>query len=149
MNFFTSQSSLNHALAHKLEAHFKPLGIAAFSRCCRFRCTATYADDPVFEDLSRDQGIYFIRFHLDGMNYNERPKGASAYYCDFDYLMREWESEKALLVQWCSILGLKPGDYTIEKPRNENIRVLIDFAAPYILEESSDNDCLSYMDMEA
>ena len=134
---------INHPLAMKLEAHFKPLGVAAFSRCCRYGCTDTYAEDPAFKEISRDQGIYFIRFHLDGMNYDDQPENFFAYYQDFDYLMQEWESEQPLLVKWCSILGLKPSEYTIVKPENENQSIMVKFSEPFSMEppkEPSDDD---------
>jgi hypothetical protein len=140
---FPNVPGINHALAMKLEAHFKPLGVAAFSRCCRYGCTDTYAEDPAFKEISRDQGIYFIRFCLDGMNYDDQPEKFVAYYQDFDYLMQEWESEKALLVKWCSILGLKPSEYTIVKPENENQSIMVKFSEPFSMEppeEPSDDD---------
>ena len=139
---YANRMRMNRALGLKLEAHFKPLGIAAFTCCCRYRCTDTYAeDDPAFDEISRDQGIYFMRFNLDGMNYNETPEGFYAFYQDFDFLMQEWESEKELLVKWCTIIGLKPSEYTIDKPENAAKGIHVSFSKPFSLEPIPQEVC--------
>ena len=34
----------------------------------------------------------------------------------YEYLDEHWDEECDLLKRWCSVLGLKEGDYSIEKP---------------------------------
>ncbi len=123
----------NKALQEKLKQHFKPLGIIAFSNCCRHGCTSTYEIDSDFE--LRPNGIYFIRLHLNGMNYQSNPKKCYASYDDFDYLQKNWEDEKQLVVQWCSCLGLKTGQYEIAMPVSpQDHGVKIEFEKPVRLD---------------
>ena len=65
------------------------------------------------------------------MNYRSPVESVRAHYQDFDYLMRNWEYEKSLLVRWCEILGLTPGEYTIEKPPNGHTCIVVRFEEPY------------------
>lgn len=128
------EGRLNARLQDRLEAHFKPLGIVAYSCCCRLGCTGNYGD----EIAPRDNGVVFIRLHLDGMNYHPSPESCYAQYRDFDYLMANWDQEKALLEKWCELLGLGPGGYTITKPDNDDTAIEIQFTASLHLEEEPD-----------
>jgi hypothetical protein len=129
---------LNVKLQQDLEAAFKPLGIVAFSNCCRLGCTGTYEeDDPDFK-INEEGGICFIRLHLNGMNYRSLPDSASAMYESHDYLMQHWAAEEAKLDQWAAILGLQKGEYTITKPRNQEQAIIIKFLKPVQLEEPHD-----------
>jgi hypothetical protein len=56
----------------KLQVHFKPLGVAVFS-LLPISMHQYIRRDDAFEETSRDQGIYFIRFCLGGMNYIRGP----------------------------------------------------------------------------
>ena len=108
---------LNKNLQLRLKQFFKPLGIVAYSLCCREGCTGAY-DENDEDFVHRLKGIVFIRLHLDGMNYdsldhNLNPKVCYASYHDFDYLMGNWEQEKDILDQWCFILGLSSHEYQV------------------------------------
>ena len=96
------EGALNRDLCKALEEHFRPKGVVAFSRCCRLGCTGTYGENPNFEE--REKGIYFIRLHLAGMNYDPNPKDCYAHYVDFTYLMDNWDEERKLLTQFCRIV---------------------------------------------
>ena len=37
--------SLNKDLQSRLKEHFHPLGIVAYSNCCRFGCSGSYNED--------------------------------------------------------------------------------------------------------
>jgi hypothetical protein len=131
---------LNAKLQQDLEAEFKPLGIVAYSNCCRLGCTGTYEeDDPDFK-INEEGGIFFIRLHLNGMNYNSQPKAVYAQYENYDYLMQHWAAEEAKLDQWAAILGLQKGDYTINKPPNQHNAIEIKFEKQVQLEEPYDED---------
>ena len=119
-------SSVSRAeLSLRLEEYFKPLNIAAYTNCCRMGCTGTYADELDFK--VRRLGICFIRLYLDGINYDPHPKGCYADYGDFEYLTKYWNEETELLEKWCSLIGLKIGEYTICKPSCEQEAVKIEF----------------------
>lgn len=124
---------LNIQLQDALEAAFKPQGIVAYSNCCRLGCTGTYEDDPDFK-LNEDGGIFFVRLHLNGMNYDPNPSRASAHYESYEYLMQHWAAEEAKLHQWATILGLQRDEYIITQPPNQAITVRIDFLKPIQLE---------------
>jgi len=125
----------NIQLQHALEAAFKPQGIVAYSNCCRLGCTGTYEEeDPDFK-LNEDGGIFFIRLHLNGMNYDPNPSGASAHYESHEYLMQHWAAEEAKLHQWAAILGLQCDEYIITQPPNQAITVRIEFLRPLRLEK--------------
>ena len=126
-------SLVTRATRLKLEEHFKPLGIAAYTNCCRMWCTGTYADDLDFE--VRKKGIFFIRLHLDGMNYVPQPLHCYANYDDFEYLTKHWTEEKELLEKWCSLIGLKVGEFTIIEPSCGQEAVKIKFKNPLNLED--------------
>jgi hypothetical protein len=114
---------LNPIIAAKLENYFKHRGIAAYTRCCRFGCTSTYADDLDWD--FREQGIYFVRLSLSGMNYEPLVKSFYAYYSDFAYLKENWEQEKAYLLKYCEILGYNENECTITFPDDENKTIAI------------------------
>jgi hypothetical protein len=125
---------LNDNLQTELEAAFKPLGIVAYSNCCRLGCTGTYEeDDPDFKITDKD-GIYFIKIYLSGMNYIHNPQSAHACYYKFDYLMSNWEAEESKLDHWASILGLSKDEYFIKKPQNQQEAIHIEFHKPLALE---------------
>mmetsp|Transcript_107288 Transcript_107288/g.149584 ORF Transcript_107288/g.149584 Transcript_107288/m.149584 type:complete len:145 (+) Transcript_107288:71-505(+) len=129
----------NEKLQHEMERVFKPLKLVAYSNCCRYGCSGSYNEtDPEFE--SRDQGIFFIRLHLSGMNYHEHPQECYAQYQDHDYLMKNWDEEHAILVKWCGVLGLQPGEFTISKPATEREAIRIRFAQPLNLEAQKYSD---------
>lgn len=121
-------TNVSARISIKLEQYFKPLGIAAYTNCCRLMCTGTYADDFYFE--IREKGIFFIRLHLDGMNFNPLPERCFANYDDFEYLTNHWNEEKILLEKWCSLVGLQIGEFTIIKPLCEKQAVEIKFKKP-------------------
>ena len=62
------EMAFNENLQHELERVFKPMGLVAYSNCCRWGCTGAYDEDDA-EFVPRNKGIYFIRLHLNGMNY--------------------------------------------------------------------------------
>jgi hypothetical protein len=125
---------LNGDLCRKLERKFKPLGIVAFSRCCRMGCVRTYEESPNFK-LRREKGVYFIKLHLDGTNYTPNPKHCYAFYDDFAYLIQNWDEELKLLTQFCRIVtGDKQDNFWIEKPNSKSEAVVIFFDKPLKLE---------------
>jgi len=124
----------NEVIADLLFAEFEPIGIAAYTCCCKYLCTGTYADEDEWRKTSRKNGIYFFRFTLDGMNYfNNKRHGVYAHYCDYDYLIHEWESEKKIVERWCNAIGLYEGDYTVEQPE-QGKAVWVEFNKPYLLD---------------
>ena len=58
-------------LKYKLESTFKPLGIVAFTNCCRIGCTGTYEEDDDFQFDELNGNIFFFNLSLDGMNYKQ------------------------------------------------------------------------------
>lgn len=107
--------SLNKDLQNRLEKEFKPLGIAAFTNCCRTGCTHNYADDDF--KWRKDGGITFIRLHLNGMNYQEEVTEAFAQYNDYKYLMDHWDEECKLIKKWTDVVGVMLTH--IEKPKQK------------------------------
>lgn len=125
---------LNRTLQKDLEVVFRPRGIVAFSNCCQYYCSGAYNEDSSFQTRSTG-GIYFIRLHLNGMNYDPERTFVAASYYSWEYLMKNWETEYQLLVQWCAVLGLtNPGDYIIEKPESIEHCVTIHFKKYFKLE---------------
>lgn len=112
-------------IAINLQKHFKNLGIAAFTNCCRIGCTGTYEENESFE--YRENGIIFVRLHLNGMNFTSNPSSCFAYYQNYDYLNQNWEEELEHLKTWCNIIGLEEKDYSIIKPENETKAIKIEF----------------------
>jgi len=138
---------LNEELQENLKMHFKPLKIVAFSNCCRWGCTGSYdEEDRTFE--GRDKGIYFIRLHLNGMNYLANPKYCYAQYTDYHYLMDHWSEERNLLVQWCKVLGLLEGQFKIVKPESDIQAIQINFQQPLNLDKPTEDDDESTQDYE-
>jgi len=79
-------SGPNKDLQALFRHHFKPLGIVAYTACCRLGCTATYDEED--EDVwRRPQGIVFFLLTLDGMNYRQIKKDVYAQYFDSEYLL--------------------------------------------------------------
>jgi hypothetical protein len=132
-----NQPLLNQQLQDELTKAFKPLGIVAFSNCCRCGCSGNYGDNHDF-NLTERGGIYFFRLYLNGMNYYEDPQDVYVYYDDFQYLTEHWESEVSQIEQWASILGKTTEEYTIYKPEDNNTCVRIHFHEPLSLEKVPD-----------
>lgn len=130
---------LNQQLQTELTSAFKPLGIIAFSNCCRAACAANYADDDDFKFTERS-GIYFFRLHLEGMNYSEKVEDVYASYDNFEYLMEHWTDELSMIDHWASILGLNNTEYIVDKPNNQNQPVFIHFLKPLQLEKLPKED---------
>jgi hypothetical protein len=87
-------------------------------------CTGTFEEeDPYF--VFRPKGIFFIRMHLNGMNYRYQIDSAYASYDDFDYLMKNWDNEVALLHRWCKIVGVSK--FKINKPETSKEAIWIMF----------------------
>ncbi len=108
----------------RLQQHFEPLGVGAFTACCRWRCTKTYADA---EGFGRKKGIYFFNFHIYSCLPPARPRGwrlkskpiyVKVSYTDFDYLLDNWETELKLIHAWCSIIAPEM-KYEVRKPENK------------------------------
>jgi hypothetical protein len=130
---------LNRQLQADLETVFRPLGIVAFSTCCNYACSGSYNEDGTF--LGReDDGIYYIRLHLDGMNFNLEPVQVAASYGSWEYLDMHWDTECQMLAGWCAVLGLKEGDYTIMKPESIKTCVLISLKKHPELEDFVDDE---------
>ena len=122
-----------------LETVFRPLGIVAFSTCCNYACSGSYNEDGTF--LGReDDGIYYIRLHLDGMNFDPEPVQVAASYGSWEYLDMHWDTECQMLAGWCAVLGLKEGDYTIMKPESIKTCVLISLKKHPELEDFIDDE---------
>ena len=133
-------SRLNEKLQTELEQAFKPLGIVAYTNCCRLGCTGTYEeDDPDFR-LTDKPGIYFFRLSLSGMNYICQPRSVSVYYSNFSSTMENWETEEAKINHWTSILGLSKPDFTVDKPQMEEDEIIIRFHKPLELEVEAVQD---------
>eukprot|EP00039_Didymoeca_costata_P008462 m.112615 g.112615 ORF g.112615 m.112615 type:complete len:184 (+) comp14094_c1_seq4:1006-1557(+) len=133
---------LNENLKKALQEEFKPKGIVAWSGCCRWGCTGSYDEDDHEwrENVSRDQGIFYIRLHLDGMNYRPDPESCWAYYQDFDYLTKNWNQERRFCEKFCEILGLSVGEYVIRQPTNSATAVCITFLKPLTLDPFPSRD---------
>lgn len=112
----------------KLEDTFSPLGIAAYSNCCRFGCTGTYADETGWK--VKQPGIYDIKIYLSGMNFREEVRSVFCYYEEFDFLTKNWEDEKGYLDLWARSLGIPKDCYTIIKPSTPQKAVEIQFSTP-------------------
>jgi hypothetical protein len=93
---------MNKTLQLALKNEFKKKGILAYTNCCRWGCTGAYDEEDDFKERET-KGIYFIRLHTDGMNYNPQPTFTTALYGDFDYLMDNWAEECTILDKWCEV----------------------------------------------
>lgn len=119
-----SYRELNRDLKKRLKKEFSPLGIVAYSGCCRWGCTGSYGGDGQCNFEDRKNGIYYIKLFLDGMNYDDDPRSCYVPYCvdgdgdAYEYLMNHWEEECRHLRKFCEILGLLKDEYTIIKPSN-------------------------------
>ena len=127
------KTSLNKDLQDKLAEHFRPLGIVAYSNCCRPGCSGTYEQDDDFKD--RKLGIYMFRLHLNGMNYSQEVDRISIHWGEkIKWLEEHWEQETQLIDEWCQIVC--PGTtYQIEKPTSKKRAIMLNFDTPLILEE--------------
>lgn len=124
---------MNKSLMSEMELVFKPRGIVGYSACCRLGCTGAYdEDDDNFK--YREQGIFFFKLFLSGMNYEQNPRVAYVQYESIDYINQNWESEKRIIDEWCRVLGLRDGQYSIEKPETEDKAIAIRFVRPLDLE---------------
>ena len=129
----------NYALNELLRIKFEPLGIVAYSKCCRWGCTGSYAGDgeeprdPSFRP--RKKGIYYFRFHTDGMNYYSKPDECYVYYWSFKYIMEHWDEEIIFIHDWSSILNMNMDDYSIVKPTWNDEPIIVKFTRPYQLDE--------------
>ena len=55
------------------------------STCCNYACSGSYNEDGTF--LGReDGGMFYIRLHLDGMNFDPEPVQVAASYGSWEYL---------------------------------------------------------------
>lgn len=123
---------MNSVLKRKLENEFSPIGLVAYSGCCRWGCTGSYGGDGQQDFKERKNGIYYIRLHLEGMNYDPDTRSCYANYDAengnaYEYLIDHWEEECQLLHKFCKIIGLAPDEYTISKPPNGQTGVGIHF----------------------
>ena len=66
----TTFVKVDEDIEDKLQEHFEPLKIVAFSNCCRLGCTDNYGD---YNFQMRENGILFIRLHLKGLNFIMNP----------------------------------------------------------------------------
>jgi hypothetical protein len=123
--------TLNLELQNKLKKEFKPLGIVAYSNCCRPGCTGTYEEDDDFKGRD-DSGINYISLFLNGINYRQHPDKAYASYDNFKYLMANWIKERKLIKRWAEIVGV---EVKIKKPKSKKIAVEIIFSKPLNLEK--------------
>ena len=121
-------------LSDRLKLEFKSKGIVAFSFCCRPGCSGTYDEDSEFD--YRKNGIFFIRLHLSGMNFDANPDQCSVYYSNFNYLIKNWKQEEDILHDWCKIVGLLKNDYQIIKPNSENNSIIIKFKKQLLLKDN-------------
>lgn len=130
---------MNQGLKEHLEEEFKPLGIIAWSGCCRLGCTGSYDEGDANFQL-RDRGITYFKLFLSGMNYDSRPDSCYVQYTDLDYLNDNWDTEEALIHKWCSIVGLHPGAYNVERPKDENTAIGIHFNRHLVLDYEPDEE---------
>ncbi len=130
---------MNATLADKIKDVFKTLGIIGYSRCCRLGCTGSY-DERDDEFIIREKGICYFKLFLSGMNYDQHPQKISVVYDDFQFLMQNWDDEKALVDRWCDVIGLKNGDYSVEKPDSVVKCIIIRLNQPLNLEECDYSD---------
>lgn len=136
-------SGVNKRLQRSLELVFKEEGITAFSNCCG-NCTDSYESCSAFK--SREKGITFFKFFLNGMNY----EGGDAHkafvsYSDLNYLHEHWEDECDIIRRWCAVLGVT--DYSVDKPESQVTCIIVNFKEPVTLEdyewESDDSSAAS------
>lgn len=125
----------NQEIKDKLQNYFEPLGIVAYSECCRWGCTGSYDEGNPDFVVRKTDGLYFIRFHLDGMNYNPNERSVAASYVDHNYIMDNWESEEKLLKKFCQIIGLEEDEYEIIKPKKQETCIMIEFKKPLELQK--------------
>lgn len=135
----------NGELKKKLKEKFYDKGIVAYSGCCRWGCTGSYGGDGQEDFNDRKNGIYYIRLHLDGMNYEEEVNNCYASYCsengnDHQYLMDHWDEECEIIHDFCYILGIPKNEYQISKPKDITKKIGIHFNQPLKLEKVPEDD---------
>ena len=127
-------SGMNQQLQKDLETVFRHEGILPFTNCCHYGCSGVnwYPFEPI-----KTGGIYFIRFSLNGMNYEPDfiPKCRPPHYDTYEYLDEHWEQQRELLKRWCAVMGLKEEEYDIEKPQDVRRCVMIHFHKDLNLEK--------------
>ena len=124
-------------LKKKLKEHFKPLGIVAYSGCCRWGCTGSYdEEDDDFQERfeGNEGGIYYIQLFLCGMNYHREVSIVDVHYGSFGYLGNNWDRERQLIEDFCRIVGKPPSEYVINRPKSEVECITIAFSPPLNLE---------------
>ena len=93
--------SLNKDLQSRLKEHFHPLGIVAYSNCCRFGCSGSYNEDDENLQGRNDEGVYFIRLRTDGMNYTPHQTMVAAKYVNFEYVVRyKMNTNMVVMIGW-------------------------------------------------
>ena len=124
-------STLNASLAGKLNAAFGPRGIVAYTRCCRgSACTGTYADSPDWK--RRQRGVHFFQFALGG-EWCYSPVGhVSVHYFYRNFLLDNWETETAIIRQWCAAVAVTVDN--IKVPDDEDTTIVVVFGRPIELE---------------
>ena len=145
----TAYGPFNRDLQKDLETVFSPRGIVAFSNCCKFECSSAYnLRDENFR-VRQEDGIYFIRLHLNGMNYYPCVDTIPFMYGSLEYLNKHWEQEQQLIAQFCAVIGLEEGKYTIQKPKSIDRCIIVEKFKPLHLEpekyeEDDDYDSVEY-----
>ena len=146
---------VNRDLQKDLETVFSPRGIVAFTNCCKIECSGAYNEVDESFRVRQDDGIYFIRFTLNGMNYSpdkyvmfaamsnkSKDKGDSEYcfhgiaisYGSLEYLYEHWEQEQQLIAQFCAVIGLEEGEFKIHKPKSIRTCIMVENYKPLQLE---------------
>jgi hypothetical protein len=127
------KSNINADLQNRLEDYFKPMGIVAYSKCCRWGCSGSYDEEDKNFNV-RPSGIFYIKLYIDGMNYRKEVSSVNINYSSFDYSMSNWEQEKLLIEKFCEIVGKSQKEYIIEKPNSIKECIVVKFSSPLQLE---------------
>lgn len=132
-------AELNSTLAEALEAHFRPFGIVAYSRCCNIHCTGSYNEDDHFQ-WRKTPGISYFKLFLSGMNYDPEPEECYVQYEDWQYIDENWEAEKQLIKDWCNIVLGSSSGVEIIKPEDETKAITVCFPYPLQLDQVFNED---------
>ena len=131
---------MNSTLAEALEAHFRPYGIVAYSRCCTIGCSGSYNEDDDHFQWRKTPGISYFKLYLSGMNYDPEPEECFVEYENWQYLEENWDAEKQLIHDWCNIvLGSSSGVEIIE-PEDGTKAITVRFPHPLQLDQVLDED---------
>ena len=134
-------SILNADLKRKFEDVFKPKKIAAFSNCCHYGCTDTYADEWCEDPLPSADGITFFKLHLDGTNYFPEIDDVYCMYTSFKHITENWAETLETIAEWLAVLDLTLNDVRITQPPTEATGIRIEFKKFLALEDDdSDKD---------